>query len=193
MNKELIFTTAEGDSYIMTNDFIGGGGFGAVYIGYRIEINDKTYKRIDDKKYAIKSVLIKKPDNYDLLSKKKQEVVLTNLVDAIKSEINLNKHISSNPHCDENIVCFYGHFYNDFNRTFYIVMEYIEGDTLDKYKLTLQLLTDCVVTLDKLHRHGIIHRDIKPDNIMCTDDSKVKFIDLGIACSSIYKKKYIIL
>jgi serine/threonine protein kinase len=67
-------------------------------------------------------------------------------------------------------------------------MEYIEGDTLDKYKLTLQLLTDCVVTLDKLHRHGIIHRDIKPDNIMCTDDSKVKFIDLGIACSSIYKK-----
>ena len=82
MNKELIFTTAEGDSYIMTNDFIGGGGFGAVYIGYRIEINDKTYKRIDDKKYAIKSVLIKKPDNYDLLSKKKQEVVLTNLVDA---------------------------------------------------------------------------------------------------------------
>jgi hypothetical protein len=85
MNKEIIFTTDEDNSYVMTSDFIGGGAFGAVYIGYQIEINDrtKTYKRIDDKKYAIKSILIKKPDDYDSLSKRKQEVVLTNLRDSI--------------------------------------------------------------------------------------------------------------
>ncbi len=72
----------------------------------------------------------------------------------------------------------------------YIVMELIEGITLKQYinrkgilnwKEALHFTTQIVKALEHAHSRGIIHRDIKPHNIMLLKDGNVKVADFGIA------------
>jgi len=72
----------------------------------------------------------------------------------------------------------------------YMVMEYVEGDPLDSYlkinepldQMTLLALLDQMAEgLDAAHRRGIIHRDIKPGNMIVTKRDKVKILDFGMA------------
>src|SRR4029077_1389763 len=72
----------------------------------------------------------------------------------------------------------------------FIAMEYLEGESLEELierraKLSLaQRLSYIVQTcraLDYAHRRGIVHRDIKPGNIMVTIEGAVKVVDFGIA------------
>lgn len=72
----------------------------------------------------------------------------------------------------------------------YMANEYIKGQTLrDKLSFSLSLsLTDCCDVMlqltsgiDYIHRHGIIHRDIKPDNLFYLSDGTIKITDFGIA------------
>ncbi len=73
---------------------------------------------------------------------------------------------------------------------FYIAMECVEGDTLQKLILKHKTLPlDRVISitrqicagLDYAHSHGVIHRDVKPANIMVAPDGTVKIMDFGIA------------
>lgn len=73
----------------------------------------------------------------------------------------------------------------------YIVMEYVEGgETLKSYttgtnllpiKSVVEIFYQCAKALDYAHRKGVIHRDIKPTNIMLTRNGEVKIADFGIA------------
>ncbi|NLW16334.1 MAG: Stk1 family PASTA domain-containing Ser/Thr kinase [Firmicutes bacterium] len=72
----------------------------------------------------------------------------------------------------------------------YIVMEFLHGKTLkqvinEKGHLAvpevLQIGTQIAEALQVAHKHGVIHRDIKPHNIMLTTDGRVKVTDFGIA------------
>ncbi len=72
----------------------------------------------------------------------------------------------------------------------YIVMELVEGITLKNYierkgKLTIKEATSIAIQvsmgLEVAHNNDIIHRDIKPQNIMISKDGKVKVMDFGIA------------
>ncbi len=73
----------------------------------------------------------------------------------------------------------------------YIIMEYIDGITLKEYmeyrgqpltyKETLHFITQVLAALQHAHDRGIVHRDIKPQNIMLLSDSSIKVMDFGIA------------
>ncbi len=76
------------------------------------------------------------------------------------------------------------------NGIYYIVMELVEGITLKKYIEKKQILTykeavsiaiQIGMGIEAAHNHNIIHRDIKPQNIIISKDGKVKVTDFGIA------------
>jgi serine/threonine-protein kinase len=72
----------------------------------------------------------------------------------------------------------------------YIAMEFLEGDSLEKIvqrqdaiplSRKIGFMSQICSALDYAHKHGVIHRDIKPGNIMLTKDGTVKVVDFGIA------------
>jgi serine/threonine protein kinase len=78
----------------------------------------------------------------------------------------------------------------DDHDVYYIVMEYIKGKTLkdiikEKKKLSIDETIDYSIqiaeALEHAHKNHIVHRDIKPHNIMITEDGRVKVTDFGIA------------
>ncbi len=140
---------------------IGAGGMAEIYLA-----EDK----FDGKKVAIK---ILHPD-------KKNDIVA---IKRFNSEINLTKKVSS-PH----VIKIYDHEFNEDNR--YIVMEYIDGDIFKDYiekrtKLTvdetIEFSKQLALGFAEIHKHGIVHRDIKSQNIMISEHGKIKIIDFGIA------------
>lgn len=78
----------------------------------------------------------------------------------------------------------------DENGIYYIVMELVEGITLKKYiekrgripfKEAVSIAIQVANGLDAAHKHNIVHRDIKPQNIIISKEGKVKVTDFGIA------------
>jgi Flp pilus assembly protein TadD len=72
----------------------------------------------------------------------------------------------------------------------YVVMEYIAGESLSARlkktpipdsAFTLRVLRDMAAALDYTHGHGIIHRDVKPSNVMIDPRESAKIMDFGIA------------
>jgi serine/threonine protein kinase len=74
----------------------------------------------------------------------------------------------------------------------YLVMEFVAGDNLDRFvgrygPLPLaeacEVIRQAALGLQHLHEHGLIHRDVKPSNLMLTPAGEVKVLDLGLARS----------
>ena len=82
------------------------------------------------------------------------------------------------------------------NGIYYIVMELVEGITLKKYiekkgKLGVREAVSVAIQvaqgIEAAHKHHIVHRDIKPQNIIISKEGKVKVTDFGIAKGSIFQ------
>lgn len=87
-----------------------------------------------------------------------------------------------------NIVSIYD--VGDENGIYYIVMEYVPGMTLKKIiqkdaplstEKTVHIAMQIAKAMEFAHQHEIIHRDIKPQNVMITDSGEIKVTDFGIA------------
>jgi serine/threonine-protein kinase len=72
----------------------------------------------------------------------------------------------------------------------YLIMEYIEGQDLSErlkavgcfeWRQALEVLDQLATALEHAHRHGVVHRDIKPQNMMLDDTGMLKVLDFGIA------------
>jgi len=83
-----------------------------------------------------------------------------------------------------------GETQSEFGPLPYIVMEYVDGQTLREIvkgtgplsqQRVIEVMADVCAALDFSHRHNIIHRDVKPANIMITRGGAVKVMDFGIA------------
>jgi len=140
--------------------FLGNGSFGAVY---------KASK--DNKFYAIKIF--------------RTEYVKSDFgKDRIDREIKCLQKIN-NP----NVVKFYefGNFKSQGFDYFYLVMDYIDGQPLTKYigildeKKIKGLMEAVLKTLDSIHNNDILHRDLKPQNILIKSDLEPVILDFGLA------------
>src|SRR5271167_3131264 len=74
--------------------------------------------------------------------------------------------------------------------TYFIVMEYVDGEALSAIIRTqapldqtqaASISSDIAKALSYAHRHGVVHRDVKPGNVLITSDGQVKVTDFGIA------------
>jgi len=74
--------------------------------------------------------------------------------------------------------------------TTYLVMELVQGTTLRQFleqrgapveDLTRRIALDAARGLHALHRRGVVHRDVKPENLVLTPEGQVKIVDLGLA------------
>ena len=89
-----------------------------------------------------------------------------------------------------NIVSIYDVGHEEENNLYYIVMELVKGKTLKEiinkdgpisWKWAVNIAIQIAAALEVAHKNGIIHRDIKPHNIIITEDGIAKVTDFGIA------------
>ena len=96
--------------------------------------------------------------------------------------------LSSYPH--RRLISVYNFHINISRKEAYLIMDYMAGGSLDgrietegKLSLisSLKILTQVIEGVAYLHDHGIMHSDIKPSNILLTEDDNVKLADFGLA------------
>jgi len=141
---------------------IGRGGMGSVYLAIQPSIGSRV---------AIKVLSPEASESRELVERFFAEARAVNLIksDGIVSVIDLSFLADGRP---------------------YIVMEYLEGSALSGIMRrfgrlpigwTCKLAGDVLAALDAAHRAGVVHRDLKPDNVFVTSSGRVKVLDFGIA------------
>ena len=151
---------------------LGSGQFGTVF---------KMKSKKNGQIYAVK--IVEKPkNNKEIVNLKREEFIMGQI---------------SHP----NIVQLYGTF-EDYNNC-YFISEFIEGTNLESFikdfknnnpnsyinqEILIDILRQILLGLEYLHGNYILHRDIKPDNILIYQNNKIKITDFGI--SAIYKEGF---
>ncbi len=140
--------------------FLQRGGMNFLYLGTDLKSHIPV---------AIKVLLPKYVSRKDILERFLREAEILSIAD------------------HPNIVRMYS--YGPWEHGYYIAMEFIMGGSLRQYilenplslKRALEMILDISYAICHLHTHGIIHRDLKLENILVTEEGEIKVIDFGIA------------
>ena len=143
---------------------IGKGGMGTVYLGR---------EPVLDRYVAIKTLLPFTPGS----SKDERRQLLERFLREAKSIARINH---------KNIVNIYG--LGKFRKSLYLVMEYVDGPSISDiirspeempFRTKIEHMIQMCEGLGMIHKTGLVHRDIKPGNIMLTMDGTIKIMDFG--------------
>ena len=171
------------DGKYLVGEMLGQGGFGITYIGFDLLLEQK----IAIKEYFPMSTGMVSRENSTTVvwsSAVMQKSGMEKGFDSFLKEARKMAKLGGIP----GVVGVKSVFIQ--NETAYIVMDFIEGETLLKklqregpmdYGTCISLMTPIMQALSEVHKHGIIHRDISPDNIMVQSDGKLILLDLGAA------------
>ncbi|MCE5329278.1 Stk1 family PASTA domain-containing Ser/Thr kinase [bacterium] len=152
------------DRYRLINK-VGSGGTADVYLAFDEKLNRQVAIKILSRIYASER----------------------NFVARFKKEAQILAHLN-----DPNIVSIYD--WGQYDSSYFICMEYIEGQSLEEIidkqgiispSVTAKYAIQICSALEVAHKNNLIHRDIKPQNILVTPDGTVKITDFGIAKSLI--------
>ncbi len=162
---------------------LGHGGFGITYIAWDL----KMLRKAAIKEYFPQNVAARNAGEMEVTAFSNEEIQeyysygLTRFLD----EARVLSRLLSHP----GIVSFEDFFAA--NGTAYLVMEYLEGVTFKDYlkqgdrrlgfRHALQIMTPIMDALSEIHRLGLMHRDVSPDNIFITNEGQVKLLDFGAA------------
>lgn len=156
----LIGQTIHGNLRIRS--LIGEGAMGAVFLAENLALPDRTY--------AVK-------------------VLLNPITNAAMFQERFNEEARNQAGLDHpNIVRVHDYFTE--NGRYYLVMDYVDGEPLQalikangklEEKRALEIMDDVLRGLDCAHQHGIVHRDVKPSNILVDRSGCARLTDFGIA------------
>ncbi|BAH69774.1 hypothetical protein MBIO_0509 [Mycoplasmopsis fermentans PG18] len=145
---------------------IGDGDFSQVY---KVELlNDKSPIK---RKFALKYSVNKNKNDEDITRRR------------FEQEITIYKKLNT-----ERVALYFDSYSDEYEQ--YLVMEFVEGQNLREIikrngKFTTTVAVNYAIQIaegiSELHNLGVIHRDIKSNNILITKDKNVKIIDLGLA------------
>lgn len=160
---------------------IGNGGFGVTYIGYDSVLNQKiAIKEYLPGEFSTRTM---GASDVTVFSGEKEEQFASGIIKFVEEARRLAKFKHT-----PGIVDIHDSF--QANQTAYIIMEYLDGETLGEKleregKLpldeALNIMMPVIGALKEVHKAGILHRDISPDNIMISKTREVKIIDFGAA------------
>ena len=159
---------------------LGAGGFGITYIAYDLKMESKTAV----KEYYMTGAVSRTRSLTVLPTDERAEENFTKGKARFWEEAKVLAQFISEPG-----IVHVKDFFEE-NGTAYIAMEYIDGENLSHYlkregpqsfEKIMEMLEPVMRALDKVHRKGLVHRDISPSNLMLEKDGSVKLLDFGAA------------
>ena len=171
------------DGKYLVGEMLGQGGFGITYIGFDLLLEQKVAIK---EYYPMSTGMVSRENSTTVVwsSAVMQKSGMEKGFDSFLKEARKMAKLGGIP----GVVGVKSVFIQ--NETAYIVMDFIEGETLLKklqregpmdYGTCISLMTPIMQALAEVHKHGIIHRDISPDNIMVQNDGRLILLDLGAA------------
>ena len=160
---------------------LGYGGFGVTYLGWDARLE----RKVAIKEYMPSDLSIRMPGEtmltvYHGEAADQFEVGLQRFIEEAQRLAKFNQL--------EGVVDIYDTFIE--NNTGYIVMQFLEGITVKEiikangalpFDTAQEIVVNVLATLKEVHKEGIIHRDLSPDNIFITTNNEVKLLDFGAA------------
>jgi serine/threonine protein kinase len=167
------------DGRYMTGRVLGIGGFGVTYVAK--DTQNGAFRAI--KEYFPAALAARAPDGHVKANKSDRRAPFEHGLKVFENEAALLGKFSDEP-C---IVRVYNRFFE--NGTAYFVMEYLDGLSVRALAknmggavpidFALEILKSTAEALGAVHRQGLLHRDVSPENIFLTKDGRIKLIDFG--------------
>ena len=160
---------------------LGRGGFGVTYLGRDLALD----RRVAIKEYLPRGVACRDNGSSGVVAELGDEEFFARGLERFRDEGQHLAQLEQHP----NVVSV--KTYLQTNGTGYLVMHYLEGRTLSEYQKdqggrlpedkVVPILMQMLDGLRAVHRAGLLHRDLKPDNLFLTEDGHIKLLDFGAA------------